>query len=91
MDFFSPESEHALLFWVGLPATCILVLVNIPLLWIVWNKQKTSLINQLIGVDCLVSLLHIPMLIHTARIIVLPCWIRKDAIFILNGVFMSLL
>ena len=75
----SPESENSTLFWVGLFAGFLILVVNIPLLWIV-NKAKTTLINQLIGLDCLVALLHIPLALNAGRVTRLPCWMRQDAI-----------
>ena len=83
MGSWSPESENSFLFWVGLPAAIILIFVNIPLLVIVWKKSKSTLIDQLIGLDCLVALLQVPMVLQAARILIQPCWFRKDTIFFL--------
>ena len=78
MSLWSPETEkeNSLLFMVGLPAALILVCVNIPMLWIVKKEAKTTLVNQLIGMDCLFALLNIPLVLQSARIIVAPCWFR---------------
>ena len=81
MGSWSPESENSFLFWVGLPAACILFIVNIPLLVTVWKKSKSTLIDQMIGVDCLVALLHVPLVLESARIVIQPCWSRKDATY----------
>ena len=83
MALLSPESENSLLFWTGLPTAIIITSVNIPLLWIVKEKTKTTLVNLLIGVDCLFALLNIPMVLTTARIIVdAPCWFSNYAFFV---------
>ena len=76
MSLWTPETEEILVFWVGLAAALILLMVNIPLLWIVKKTWKSSLINQLIGFDCVVALLHIPCILISAHIIDTPCWFR---------------
>jgi hypothetical protein len=79
MTLWTPETEQTVIFWVGLAAALIVLIINIPLLWIVKKTWNSSLINQLIGFDCLVALLHIPIILKAANIVDLPCWFRKDA------------
>ena len=79
MMLFSPQSENRMLFWVGLPAALLVTCVNFHLLWIVWMKAKTkahTLVDQLIGADCLISLMNIPLVLQAARIMEAPCWFR---------------
>ena len=79
MTLWTPDAEKTVTFWVGLAAALIVLIINIPLLWIVKKTWNSSLINQLIGFDCLVALLHIPLILKAVNIIDLPCWFRKDA------------
>ena len=79
MTLWTPETEQTVIFWVGLAAALIVLIINIPLLWIVTKTWNSSLINQLIGFDCLVALLHIPIILKAANILDQPCWFRKDA------------
>ena len=72
----SPESDNLILNIVGLSASFLILAVNIPLLWFVKNKAKHTLINKLIGLDCMIALLHIPIVLETGRITGSPCWIR---------------
>ena len=72
----SPESDNLILNIVGLSASFLILAVNIPLLWFVKNKAKPTLINKLIGLDCIIALLHIPQVLETGRITGSPCWIR---------------
>ena len=79
MMLYSPESENRMLYWVGLPAALLVTGVNFHLLWIVWVKAKTkalTLVDQLIGIDCLIALMNIPLVLQSARIIEAPCWFR---------------
>ena len=79
MMLFSPESENRILFWVGLTAAILITGVNFHLLSIVWKKNKMkalTLVDQLIGADCLIAIMNIPLLLDSARIIEPPCWFR---------------
>ena len=76
MPIWSPENEEQLIFLVGLTAAIVLLIINIPLLWIIKKTWNASLINKLIGLDCLIALLHIPFVLNAANIIEPPCSFR---------------
>ena len=76
---WNEENEKSVIYWVGLAAAVILLFVNLPLVWIVKRTWNSSLINQFIGLDCLVALLHIPFILKVGDVIDTPCWFRKDA------------
>ena len=76
---WNEENENSVIYWVGLAAAVILLFVNLPLVWIVKRTWNSSLINQFIGLDCLVALLHIPFILQAGDVIDTPCWFRKDA------------
>ena len=72
----SPESDNWIVNCVGLFASFLIFVVNIPLLWFVKHKAKPTLINKLIGLDCLIALLHIPLALEAGKMRLSPCWIR---------------
>ena len=65
-----------LAYWLGLVLAVLVALVNLPLLWTFKSAREKSLINQMIRLDCLVALLHIPFILKAADVIDYPCWIK---------------
>ena len=49
-----------LLYWFGVLTVGVIVSVNIPILWLVRKISSPTLINKLIGVDCIIGLACIP-------------------------------
>ena len=47
--------------FAGITAVIILA-VNIPILWAIKNEKNYTFINILVGLDCIDSLAHIPIL-----------------------------
>ena len=75
LNFASQEKENLVLNILGLLSSVLILMVNLPLLWVVVYKAKHTLINKLIGLDCLVALLNIPLAINAGWEI-FPCGIR---------------
>ena len=72
------DTEEQLSYWFGVVSVLILLAVNLPLLWIVKRTWNLSMINKLIGLDCLVALLNILFILKAANIISSPCWMRRN-------------
>ena len=68
------EAWAEVIYWAGVALALLVAAVNIPLLCTIWNAREKSLINHLIGLDCLVALLHIPFIISQADLVDFPCW-----------------
>ena len=73
MSLFSPESENELLFYVSVPCAFVVLAVNVPLIVSIGKRSKKTLIDQLIGFDCLFAILNVPLILQAARVID-PCW-----------------
>ena len=68
------EAWAEVVYWAGAVLALFVAFVNIPLLCTIWNARENSLINYLIGLDCLVALLHIPFILSQADLVDFPCW-----------------
>ena len=77
MDDQSEEEDNLYFKVLGLSASVVILVVNLPLLWIVLNKAKPTLINKLIGLDCLIGLLNIPNAINAGGWHIFPCGFHK--------------
>ena len=51
-----------LLLWLGIISVICIAIVNLPLLWMIKKEKKPTLINQLVGLDCFLSICRIPIL-----------------------------
>jgi hypothetical protein len=57
----SPNTmSEELLYWFGVLTVGVILSVNIPVLWVVRKISSPTLINKLIGVDCIIGLAYIP-------------------------------
>ena len=44
------------LYWFGVLTVGVILSVNIPVLWLLKKISSSTLINQLIGLDCIIGL-----------------------------------
>jgi hypothetical protein len=51
-----------LLSYLGIISTIIIVTTNLPVIWMVKKEKKPSFINQLVCLDCFLSLCNIPLI-----------------------------
>ena len=56
-----------LLSWFGIFSTVVIRIANLPVLWMIKKQNNLTMINQMVTVDCLISLLSIPILIISAN------------------------
>lgn len=57
-----------LLSMFGLITATSIAAVNLPVIWVVKKESKLTLINQLVGLDCLLCLSHIPIVLYTTNV-----------------------
>jgi hypothetical protein len=56
-----------LLSWFGIFSAVVFGIANLPVLWMIEKQNKLTMINQIVTVDCLISILSIPVVIMTAN------------------------
>ena len=56
------------IFWFGLFAALAILLVNLTVLWVLKTEANSTLINQLIGLDCVVGLFNIPIVLSLSEV-----------------------
>ena len=69
----SSQNEYPIIYWFGIGSGIIILLLNAPILRMIWREQNWTWINQVIGVDCLLCLCMIPIILDTAGVYPLPC------------------
>ena len=65
--------EDSWLYYFGVVSGLIIVLVNWPIIWIIWKERILTWINCLIGLDCFLCLGMIPIILSITNVIDLPC------------------
>ena len=69
----SDENDSNLLYWFGVFTGSTIMMVNLPILGIIWKEVSLTLINQLIGLDCILCLGIIPIVLNHSGVFQLPC------------------
>ena len=69
----SSQNEYPIIYWFGIGSGIIILLLNAPILRMIWREQNWTWINQVIGVDCLLCLCMIPIVLSIADVYPLPC------------------
>ena len=62
LDKVNDETTSTNVYRFAAVTAVVLVAVNVPILWAITKEKNLTFINILVGLDCIDSLAHIPVL-----------------------------
>ena len=67
------EDVSVYLYWFGIASAFAILVMNLPILWIIWKERIMTLIIQIIGIDSILCLAMIPIIFNYINVIELSC------------------